>query len=49
MNPSRSLEKIDLSIEVLDHRIEFLAAAAGTCSTTSCSSSTTEQPNESVE
>lgn len=27
---------IDLNIEVLDHRIELMAAAAGTCTTTSC-------------
>jgi hypothetical protein len=36
------VKTIDLNIEVLDHRVELMAAAAGTCSTTSCCSSTAE-------
>ena len=32
--------RIDLTIEVLDRRVELMAAAAG-CSTTSCSTSST--------
>ncbi|MEN3332114.1 MAG: hypothetical protein V7641_1479 [Blastocatellia bacterium] len=34
---------VDLNIEVLDHRVELMAAAAGTCSTTSCCSSTVKE------
>jgi hypothetical protein len=38
MNKLAKVEMLDLSIEVLDHRVELLAAAAG--SSTCCSSTT---------
>ncbi len=41
-NLVKATKTIDLNIEVLDHRIELMAAAAGTCSTTSCCSCTKE-------
>lgn len=50
MNNSLTPVTLDLNIEVLDHRVELLAAAAGTCSTTSCTtcSSEPEVPSETV-
>ena len=38
------VKTIDLNIEVLDHRVELMAAAAGTCSTTSCCCCALDQP-----
>jgi hypothetical protein len=34
MNENLQIRSIDLNIEVLDHRVELMAAAAGTTSTT---------------
>jgi|SoiMethySBSTD1v2_1073268.scaffolds.fasta_scaffold651308_1 hypothetical protein len=44
MNENLQIRSIDLNIEVLDHRVELMAAAAGT--TTSTTSTTCGSPIE---